>query len=174
MKTFMKTIIKKLLCIVLVLWGTGSAFAINVGGKAPVFVGTDPIVDGLVDQLNADIGEGFRAALKKIKVEGIDFFPKQFIESWGNSGVFGSHGATERAYGEYKLFSITTGAMLGLQLPSDPFSINDELGKTTDKLVKEHDIKLGVSPQLFNARIGINTSGVSGEGPVSWTAHWVF
>jgi len=153
----MKKISTKIFCAILSLTGTISAFALDINGKAPTFDGSNQAV---VNQFNSEISSAFNNALNELRNEtgSIDTKPEDFIQSWGNSAVFASHGATTRAYGEYKIFSFTIGPMLGIQLPGDPFKIVDELGNLPEKLNNDRDIKLGISPQIFNARIGINTS----------------
>jgi len=147
----MKKTITKILCAVLFLAGTFSGFALDVNGTPPTFNDA---------ALNSAVSTAFNTALGKLRdeVRDIDAKPKDFIQSWGNAAIFASHGATQRAYGDYKLFSFTIGPMIGLQLPGDPFQIADNLDNLADKLNQDRDIKLGISPQIFNARLGINTS----------------
>jgi len=159
----MKKTSTKIFCAILFLAGTISAFALDIDGMAPTFTGNSTAV---VDAFNLAIGgvdrKGgvFGKALDDLRdVAGdIDSKPEAFIQSWGNSAVFASHGATQRGYGDYKLFSFTLGPMIGVQLPGDPFSIMNDLDNLTQKLNDDRDIKLGISPQVFNARLGINTS----------------
>jgi hypothetical protein len=149
---------KKVLCAILVLAGTISAFALNIDGKAPTFTGVnDPTISAAIDAAFGVAFGGVFGQLKE-KAQGIDDKPEQFIRSWGNSGVFASHGATQRAYGDYKLFAFTLGPMLGLQLPGNPFNIAGDLGNLAEKLNKDGDIKLGLNPQIISAKIGINAS----------------
>jgi len=144
----------RIIGVILFLAGAVSVFALDISGNAPTFTGTG------ADMINDAVVLAFNEALNKLKKEAgnIDTKPENFIQSWGNSAVFASHGATQRAYGEYKLFSITLGSMFGLQLSGDPFNIMDDFNNLSRTLNNDHDIKLGVSPQVFNARIGINTS----------------
>jgi hypothetical protein len=150
----MKKTSTKIFCAILFLVGTTSAFALDIKGTAPTFTGTGS------GELNTAVSKAFNEALGKLKEEtaGIDTKPEKFIQSWGNSAVFASHGATTRGYGEYKLFSFSLGPMIGLQLPGDPFTIMDEMDDMAKKLNDDKDISLGISPQVFNARLGINAS----------------
>jgi hypothetical protein len=151
----------KAFCAFLVLAGTMSAFALDVKSEAPSYTG------GIVaDALNLSIKNAFDDALEQLDsmLGGIDSKPENFIRAWGDSAIFASHGATQRAYGGYKLLSITAGSMLGLQLPIDPLTLIDgsgsldELGGIADKLNNEGDIELGFSLQLINVQFGLNTS----------------
>jgi len=150
----MKKTSTKLFFAILFLAGTISAFALDIKGSAPQFTGT------YATTFQTEVNKAFNTALGELQdmAGDIDSKPEDFIQSWGNSAVFASHGATQRAYGEYKLFSFTLGPMIGIQLPGDPFSIMNDLDNLTQKLNDDRDIKLGISPQVFNARLGINTS----------------
>jgi len=170
----MKTINRSMIGAVLFLTGTVCAFALEINGTAPTFSLSDkgdvPSIPGIsididpgdyIEQtLNDIVREAFDTALAGINKEigNIDAKPEQFIQSWGNASVFASHGATQRAYGGYKNFSITLGPMVGLQLPDSPFNIVDELKDLPQNLNDGQDTRLGVNPQVINARFGINTS----------------
>jgi hypothetical protein len=150
----MKKTSTKIFCAILFLAGTFSAFALDIKGEAPTFTGIG------ADAINIEVKTAFNKALDELRgtTGNIDDKPKKFIQAWGNSAIFASHGATTRGYGDYKLFSFSLGPMIGLQLPGDPFKIADEMGNLTDKLNKDKDISMGLSPQVFNARLGINAS----------------
>jgi hypothetical protein len=156
----------KFFCIVLVLAGTISAFAIDITGTAPTIKATDPnapqYVKDAVNNINNNLDTNFNNAINEIKdqVGDIDNKPEKFIQAWGNSSIFASNGATQRAYGGYDVFAVTVGPMIGLQLPSDPFTIIDEFDGLSEKFNKEKDIELGLNIQMFNARVGINASRI--------------
>lgn len=130
--------------------------AMDVTGTPPVFGGTDPVVQ----ELNNELAAAFNMILDDLRADvgGIKAKPEDFIKAWGDAGVFASHGATQRAYGGYKLVAVTAGPMIGLRLPGSPFNIMDELNSMTGKLNNEQDKKLGVNPQLLNIYVGVNTS----------------
>jgi len=140
---------KVLLVLVLATLTVRGGFALDIIVTPPTGTSIDSDLNAasqkLKDQLQKEFGS-------------IDTKPEEFITSWGNASVFGSHGATARAYGEYKLFSFTVGSNVGLQLPGSPFTIMDDLDDLTGKLNDDHDIKLGLSPQIINIRAGVNTS----------------
>jgi hypothetical protein len=145
--------------VLAVFGGSMTAFTIDVSGTAPHFTGQGAF-GSAADQLNIQVADAFEDALDELRnqVGGIDPKPNKFIQAWGNSGVYASHGATQRAYGGYKIWAFSIGSMVGLQIPVNPFSIMSELDGLKDKLNEEHDISLGVNPQAINAQIGINTS----------------
>jgi len=151
----MKKTRTKIIVAILFLAGSVCAFALDIDGKAPTLTGS-----GANATTQSAVNNAFNSALNELRAntQGIDTKPEDFIRSWGDSAIFASHGATTRAYGDYKLFSFTLGPMIGVQLPGDPFKIADDLDDLTKKLNDDKDIKLGLSPQVFNARLGINTS----------------
>lgn len=156
----MKNMINVLLVFTaLAVFGTMSAFALDVEGDAPTFTG-DGIYGLIAEQVNIQVGNAFNNAMDELRdmVGGIDPKPNKFIRAWGNSAVYASHGATQRAYGGYDLFAVSIGPMIGLQIPSSPFAIMDDLDGIDKKLNEDHDISLGLNPQVISAQIGINTS----------------
>ena len=159
----MKTKKMLFICFILIIAGTFSVSALDVKGKAPTFKGYNTIA---VDAINEKLKDFFDEAINELKddVGDIKSKPEDLIKSFGNSSIFASHGATQRAYGGYDLFAVTFGAMVGLQLPSSPFNIMDDMEDMTDNLNDEGDIKMGLNPQILNARIGINTSKFLVEG----------
>jgi len=149
--------VKKTVIISAILFIAGAvcAFALDIKGSAPTFTGGNPTI---VNAFNNAVDTAFKDALKKLNEQygNIDTKPEEFIKSWGDSQVFASSGATQRAYSDYKLFSFTIGPMVGFRLPGDPTKIMDDLDSITNKLEQDQDIKLGVNPQIFNARVGLN------------------
>ena len=155
-------------CLLLVFAGT-SVFALDIKGKAPGFsfkTGLGGLYDGFIDydllnnNLKANLKDGFDLALDEINdmVGDIDDKPEKFIQAFGNSSVYSSEGATQRGYAGYKLFAFTTGSMVGIQIPSSPFTIADEIDNLADKINKEKDLALGFNPQVASGQLSINTS----------------
>lgn len=144
---------KRLFCLLLVFAMTIPAFAerIIVTGIAPTVSGTGAeIINGNVkaafDKMLVDLNNQFNNIAN----------PKKFLQAMGNSSVYASHGATTRDYGGYKMFSVTTGMMVGMELPKDILSIMNDLDGLSASLEREGDIKLGFSPNILNAHIGLN------------------
>jgi hypothetical protein len=136
--------------------GAVAAFGLDVKITAPKVSGTISAILTLTPEIEKAVKEAQEAIDKEVK--DIDSKPEKFIQAWGNSSVFSSHGATQRAYGGYDLFAFTVGSMVGLQLPSSPFDIADELDKIADKLNEERDLKLGLNPQILTGQFSFNTS----------------
>jgi len=149
----MKKLVFLLLCVAM----ASSAFA-EQKVKA---TGTPPTVKGGVnpEKFNSETKEAFDNVLNDLneQLADIDYDnPKKFLQAMGDSSVYASHGATTRGYGGYKLFTATIGMMIGIQLPESISSMMDDVGEISDSLEKEGDIRLGVSPNIFNAHVGLN------------------
>jgi hypothetical protein len=142
-----------------VFGGVMSAFAIDVEGESPTYVG-EGIYDLTTITINGLVSKSFYDALGEVQdmVGGINAKPKKFIRAWGNSAVYASHGATQRAFGEYDLFSVSAGPMVGMQIPVNPFAIGNELSGLEKKLNEERDLSLGFNPQMTNTQLGLNMS----------------
>jgi len=153
---------RKIYCVLLVLLTAMSGFALEIKGNAPTYKASDsdPVSIALANEFNTQLASAFNELIVDLnsEVKDIDTKPEKFIEAWGNSAIYASHGATTRAYGGYKIFSATIGTMIGIQIPVSPFKIADELDNLQQKLNEEHDIALGLNPSLFNAQVGINMS----------------
>jgi len=147
---------KLVLVLLMTALVTSSAFTLEIKGTAPSFQGDGPDIVKINDLLK----ETFEKAKDELNKEIKDINPKpeDFIKSWGDAGVFASHGATQRAYGGYKHFAVTVGPMVGLRLPGSPFTIMDEMDGMLDKLSDKQDMSLGFNPQIFNINVGVNAS----------------
>ena len=147
---------KLILSLLMTALLTTAAFALDVDGYAPVVTGGG----AYVDEVNKALSDAFNRAKKVLNdnLKDINSKPEKLIKSWGDAGVFASHGATQRAYGGYKHFAVTVGPMVGLRLPGSPFTIIDEMDGMLDKLSDEQDMKLGFNPQILNINAGVNTS----------------
>jgi hypothetical protein len=149
---------KKLFCLLLVLAMTIPVFAekidFGVTGHSPTVTGTG------ADIFNQQIEAAFDKALIKIndQFNEIEYgSPQQFLGAMSNSSVYASHGATTRAYGGYKRFSVTVGPMFGFQLPEGISSfINGGFNDIGDSLEKEGDVNLGASPNALNLHVGLS------------------
>jgi len=143
---------KKLFCLLLVFAMAIPAFAeIKVTGHAPTVKGPG------ADQFNTETQTAFAKALTELNDQ-LKLFKNsaRFLEAMGDSSVYASHGATTRGYGGYKLFSATVGSIIGVQIPNEISTLMDDFDGLADSLEKQGDIKLGVSPNVFNANIGLS------------------
>jgi hypothetical protein len=152
---------RKILCILMILAVSMSAFAINVTGSAPEYRAVDPgnqsHVD-LADTLNSELTNAFSSVIGNLngQLEGFPGFPQEFIRAWGNAGVFASHGATHRANSGYKFMTISIGSTMGYQLPMSPIDLVRTNTDIFSMLVDDGDLALGFNLQLLNAQVGFN------------------
>ena len=138
---------KQLGMVLVLVCLTGTAFALKVtweGGSGPM----NPEIQDFIDDITDEIG-------------GINDKPEKLIKGFANASVYSSHAATQRAFGDYKTLSVTLGAIVGIQIPSDAASIKKELENTDDlgKLLEDRggDMALGLNVQ-GTFQFGLNSS----------------
>ena len=91
------------------------------------------------------------------QIDNINVFPKDLLQGFANASVFASHGATQRAFGDFKLFSITTGFSVGFSLYDSPSSVINDFDNMEKKLKTDGDLGIGASiPAVF--QFGLNSS----------------
>jgi hypothetical protein len=120
-------------------------------------------VDGTLDSAYSGIpgvSTAFNSVVGEIEdlVAGIDDSPDEFIRGFADSSAFASHGATQRAYGEYKLFAFTIGPTVGVRLPGSPFNAVEDIQNIATTLNEDGDVKAGLDVQALSGQVGINTS----------------
>jgi hypothetical protein len=154
---------KKLFCALLVLAMAMPAFAekvdFKVSGSAPTIAGDQSNTTVIIDEANIQIKDAFGKLIIKLNDQFSEMAfesPTDFLGAMANSSVYGSHGATTRAYGGYKKLSATIGPMFGFQLPGGLASLMGDLGGISESLKEKGDINLGVSPNLINVNFGMN------------------
>jgi hypothetical protein len=153
---------KKIACILLLAAiAATSAFAqLTATGRAPQVTGLtggaavdaefNSLLNGAFDDLLNDLNKQLR--------EVAFGNPSNFVKAMGNASAFGSHGATNRHYAGYKIFSASLGFMAGIQLPEELGAFIEHAGDLGNRLTEDGDINLGLNPQFFNAQVGFNTS----------------
>ena len=151
------------LCVLLAFAITVSAFSndkIKIEGEAPTFRTDNPTYTGAVTQLNSALGDAFGLATLDLEglVGNINALPERFIQAWGNASVFASHGATNRAYGGYKIFTATIGSVTGYQLPVNPVVFLQDPGILLTELNDSGDLSFGLNIQMLSAQVGFNMS----------------
>jgi len=160
-----------ILCVFMALAVTFSGFSdeIYVTGKAPTFKANDPSVEQYMDDFNRLAAETFDSMFEEIQDMVDSLIPPGLINSsnlltgFGTSSVFSSHGATMRAYADYKFMSISLGSILGLKLPegsTDTFTsmLSGGEGDLSDLL--SENMVFGINPQFFSLHVGFNPSAL--------------
>jgi hypothetical protein len=158
-----------ILCAFIALAVTVSGFSdeIKVTGTPPTVKTNDPtnIPQSAVDKLNEALESMFDDTLDKMNNTINETIPSGLIDSgnilvgFGNASLFATHGATMRAYGEYKSFSISLGGILGFQVPENTMDlINGDIA--VDDFLSSDKLTFGINPQAFNLHVGFHPSSL--------------
>jgi hypothetical protein len=89
-------------------------------------------------------------------VGGINSNPEKLIQGFGTASLYSSQGATQRGYGESKLFTFTVGSIVGIKVGSSLGDILQDPGSLVSTL--QDDIK-----NKGDATLGLNIQGMSGQ-----------
>ncbi|MDR2079080.1 MAG: hypothetical protein LBP74_05105 [Treponema sp.] len=138
-----------LLVLVLTCFAAVQAVALEVKGTAPQ------------GPNQADINKAFNEILGEIndEIRDIDAKPEKFIQGFADASTFSALGATQRAYGEYKLWAFTVGPMAGVRVPgSSYFNAVSEIQNIGNTLEEDGDIRMGFNVQGITGQFGLNTS----------------
>jgi hypothetical protein len=156
-----------ILCILMALTVNFSGFSdeVTVTGTAPTFKTDDPDAQEHIGFFNDYLESAFNSMLGDITDMSNTILPPGLVNSanllngFGTSSVFSSHGATMRAYADYKFMSISIGSMVGLKLPEN--ATNSFLNGKMDfsNLMTDNSI-FGISPQFLNIHVGFNPSAL--------------
>jgi hypothetical protein len=158
---------KSVFCVFMALAVTFSSFAdkIQVTGTAPKFKAKDPSAAGAIDEFNNSLESVFNDMLGSIGEMVTETIPEGFINSnnllrgFGNSSIYSSHGATMRAFGGYKTFTVSLGTMVGIQLPANAADLAS--GKISpENFMADDKLTFGVNPQFFSINAGFHPSSV--------------
>jgi len=158
---------KGILCILMAALIVFSAFSdgVTVTGTAPTFKTSDSSLQPFIHAFNSELESVFSGMLREIEDKIVDKVPAGLLYSdgipggFGTASVFSSHGATMRAYGEYKFLSISIGGMIGFQLPSNfQKIINGQVSE--EDLLNDKNVVIGFNPQVFSLHVGLNASSL--------------
>ena len=156
-----------ILCAFIALAVTVSGFSdeIKVKGTPPTVKTNDPTLEPYIDGFNANLKETFDGMLDEMNDSINEAIPSGLIDSgnilvgFGNASLFATHGATMRAYGEYKSFSISLGGILGFQIPENTMDlINGDIA--VDDFLSSDKLTFGINPQAFNLHVGFHPSSL--------------
>ena len=141
----------------------GTAFALEITGQAPT-LGTsssDQEIIDLVESIQGDFDDAWETMMNELddEIGGIKIKPSKIIKAFADTSVYTSQGASQRAFGDYKLFAFTLGPSIGVHIPSSKFrNIVKDFEGIEDKVLDEGDLDIGLNIQMFNGQISINTS----------------
>jgi hypothetical protein len=142
----MKLIIRSLIAAALLLFTVKSSYAIKLSGRAPHTSNSD--LNNILD----DVFENRLLNEANDELTKFDDQPK-LAKGFANANVYAAQAATQQGFQDYSIFAVTTGFMLGVQLPSRDPDYYDDLG---DKIEEEGDLYGGVGTGLAIINLGIN------------------
>jgi len=141
-----------------------SVHAFHITGKAPSVTFnsiSDPNFNGTVratiekamnDKLTAAFNSTLDTANKALSGFGSQ---KNLAEGMANANAYSSNSATMQGYGNYDLFAVSSGFMLGVQAPSPDPSAYKSMG---DDITNKGDVYAGVGAGFTYLNVGINCS----------------
>jgi hypothetical protein len=156
-----------ILCVFIALVVTVSGFSdeIKVKGTPPTVKTNDPQLVPYIEDFNKNLADTFGDMLDEMNDSINEAIPSGLIDSgsilggFGNASIFATHGATMRAYGEYKSFSISLGGILGFQVPENTMDlINGNI--PVDEFLSSEKLTFGINPQAFNLHVGFHPSSL--------------
>jgi hypothetical protein len=142
--------------VLFALIGASGAFALDIRDSPPTVTGTEP----LATNVNTAIGTAWTQVITELdrQVGGIDAKPEDLIKGFADASVFASQGATQRGYGEPKLFAFTIGPMVGVKIGTGLGEIASVIDTIADDLQKDGDLNLGLNIQAISGQFTLNTS----------------
>ncbi len=161
----MKNLLKIFIIGLVVCFSINSAWAISITGTPPqitkVMVGGTDWTAVVAPGLQASINNAFYGtapgpdgALEKVQNE-LNKYGDQpdLAKGFANANAYAAQAATHQGFQDYTLFAVTTGVMVGVQLPSsDPDYYKD----LDEKVKKDGDIYAGVAASWAILNAGIN------------------
>lgn len=123
-----------------------SGSGLTIGGTPPT-----TSVGGLVD---AELQNQFEDAIDKAFDKLLKYSNQpELAKGFANANAYAAQAGTHQGYQDYELFAVTTGVMVGAQLPSSDKDYYDDLDK---KIKDKGDIYAGVAMSLAIFNVGIN------------------
>jgi hypothetical protein len=161
----MKSLLKIMLCGLVLCCLVSSAWAATVNGTAPrinsITIGantygvSDPVVIALQTAINNAFDDGAgNGALPSANQELAKYHDQSDLaKGFGNANAYAAQAGTLQGYQDYDIFAVTTGVMIGAQLPSSDRKYYDDL----DKKVKDKgDLYAGVGLAWSIINVGVN------------------
>ena len=153
----MKSLFKICLCGMIFCVFLEPIWAITIGGTAPTVNTGVPAVDILI---NAELAAVFGDTSTPNTVlyeanEELQKFSNQpdLAKGFANANAYAAQAGTLQGYQDYDIFAVTTGVMVGAQLPSSDKDYYEDLDK---KVENDGDLYGGVSVGLTIINFGLN------------------
>jgi hypothetical protein len=140
-----------------------SAHAFKITGTAPTVEFhsiTNANFPGLQaffqDKMNAEVKAAFNSSIDTANKAMSGFgSQKQLAQGMANANAYSSNSATMQGYGNYDLFAVSSGFMLGVQAPTLDLGAAGTMGKD---ITKKGDIYAGLGAGFTYLNVGINCS----------------
>jgi hypothetical protein len=146
--------LKQALVLLFALTCSGGIQAATIRGTAPKITQIIGLSGSALDALNAIIQAQFDEAIQEA---GDSIAPyhdqEQLAGGFADANAFASQAGTDRGYPNYRLFSITSGVMVGVQAPS---LSSDYYENIEDRIKKDGDLKAGVGGGVSLINVGVN------------------
>lgn len=135
--------------------------AFKITGTAPTvtFNVSDPKFSGALQtyfetKMNGEVAAAFNSTIDSANKNLSGFrSQKNLAEGMANANAYSSNSATMQGYGNYDLFAVSSGFMLGVQAPSPDPSAYKSMG---DDITKKGDLYAGVGAGFTYLNVGIN------------------
>jgi hypothetical protein len=158
----MKNLLKLIIPLYFIYYlSVTSLFAATATGTAPTITITNlngdtssATLDPLNAALNGQIATQFTAGLNEANLELAKYHNQgDLAKGFANANAYAAQAATHQGFQDYTLFAITSGVMVGAQLPSSDPDYYNEIDK---KVKKDGDLYAGVAASWAIINAGIN------------------
>jgi hypothetical protein len=160
----MKSLLKLMLCGFIFCFLCSNAIAATMNGNAPyvnsITISGFGIYNAgggpgtLVDDLNTTISSAFANAELNANNDLAKYHDqKDLAKGFGNANAYAAQAGTLQGYQDYDIFAVTTGIMVGAQLPSSDKDYYDDLDK---KIKDKGDLYAGVGMGVSLINFGLN------------------
>lgn len=122
--------------------------------------------------INAQIATAFTSLVDQGNAELAIYEDQEKIaKGFANASVYASRAATQQGYQDYSLFAITTGVMLGIQLPSMDSNYYTKTDQVQKEIEENGDLYVGVGTGLVYSNVGIHAGFIN---PYLWDLYFNF
>jgi len=150
-----KSLALYLIGISLLLFACGPVSAASITGTAPVIHTGNAELDAA---LSAALGDAFDEAIADANDTLSRYHDQdELARGFGNANAYSSQVATFQGFQNYKRIAITSGVMLGIQVPSTDPDYYDDM---EDKIKDDGDIFAGVGAAVSFFNVGINAKAI--------------
>jgi hypothetical protein len=149
----MKSLLKVIFCGLILCFSGSYANAIIVSGNTPPSI-PNPTSDATITAINGILSTQYNSAISQANTDLQKYGDQpELAKGFANANAYAAQAGTLQGYQDYDIFAITTGIMLGAQLPSSNKNYYDDLDK---KIKDKGDLYAGVGVAISIINVGIN------------------